>query len=124
MKIAIILISDPKSGTDEALGRLLNGLVYARECIEAGDEVAIAFSGPGTRWPTELTKPGHPANELYDFVRPQVVGASCGCAHVFGATESLNACGIPLLKEYEIPGLPPVASLRQLVVSNWNTMLF
>jgi hypothetical protein len=124
MKTAIILISDPKRGTDEALGRVLNGLVYARESNESGDQVAIAFSGPGTRWPAELTKLDHPANELYNFVRPQVVGASCGCAVVFGATDGLEAAGVPLLKQYELPGVPPVASYRQLVANGWNVSVF
>ncbi len=124
MKTAIILISDPKSGTDESFGRLLNGLVYARESIECGDQVAVAFSGPGTRWPAELAKLGHPATELYNFIRPQVVGASCGCAAVFGATESLEEAGVPLLKQYEVPGVPPVASYRQLVAHGWNVSVF
>src|SRR5262249_24515243 len=77
MKNAVIIISDPKAGTDEALGRLLNGLVLARESAENGDQVAIVFTGPGTRWPAEITKPGHPANALYNSVRPHVLGASC-----------------------------------------------
>lgn len=124
MKTAILIISDPKSGTDEALGRLLNGLVYARESIESGDQVVIAFTGPGTRWPAEVIKPAHPANALYNAVRPQVVGASCGCAAVFGATEGLENAGVPLIKEYEVPGVPPVASIRRLAAEGWNITLF
>lgn len=124
MKTAITIIADPKSGTDEALGRLLNALVYARESAEAGDEVAIVFTGPGTRWPAELAKPGHPAGELYQSVRAHVVGASCGCATVFGATEGVEAAGVPLLKQYTLPGVPPVASYRGLVTQGWNVSLF
>lgn len=124
MKNAIIIISDPKAGTDEALGRLLNGLVLARESAENGDKVAIVFSGPGTRWPAEITKPGHPANALYNSVRPHVLGASCGCATVFGAAESVQKAGVNLLKDYEIPGVPPVASIRRLFHDGWQVTTF
>lgn len=56
MKIAIIIISDPK----------------------AGEEVEVVFNGADTRWPEELTKVRHPANGLYNSVRETVKGASGG----------------------------------------------
>lgn len=85
MKTAIIILSDPKSGAEEALGRVFNALALASESKQKGDEVAVVFNGAGTRWPAELTKRSHPANGLYNSVRDVVKGASCGCAEVFGA---------------------------------------
>ena len=61
MKTAIIILSDPKAGED-ALGRMFNGLALAAEAVKAGDETEIVFTGAGTRWPTELSKPTHPAH--------------------------------------------------------------
>ena len=83
MKIAIIILSDPKAG-DEALGRVFNALAIADAALQADDEVEVVFNGAGTRWPAELTKVTHPANGLYNAVRETVRGASCGCAAVFG----------------------------------------
>ena len=56
MKTAIIILSDPKSGSEEALGRVFNALALASECKQKGDEVAVVFNGAGTRWPAELTQ--------------------------------------------------------------------
>jgi hypothetical protein len=57
MKTAIIILSDPKSGSEDALGRVFNALALASECKQKGDEVAVVFNGAGTRWPAELTMP-------------------------------------------------------------------
>ena len=46
MKTAIIIMSDPKSGSEEALGRVFNALALASECKQKGDEVAVVFNGP------------------------------------------------------------------------------
>lgn len=62
MKTAIVIVSDPKGGSEEALGRVFNALALASECKQKGDEVAVVFNGTGTRWPAELTKLSHPAN--------------------------------------------------------------
>lgn len=123
-KTAVVILSDPKPGTDEALGRLFNALSVAHEAKTAGDEVAIVFSGPGTRWPAELVKLDHPANALFQAVRDVVQGASCGCAAVFDATESVRASGTPLVADYALPGTPGVLSLRRFVAGGWNTLVF
>lgn len=123
MKTAILLLSDPKSG-DEALGRAFNALAFARECREAGDEVAIEFVGAGTRWPAELAKLSHPAHGLYDSVRECVVGGSCGCAAAFGATQDLQACGVPLSTAHALPGTPGVTSIRRYLAEGWQTLVF
>lgn len=124
MKTAIVIISDPNSGSDEALGRVFNALALASECKEKGDEVAVVFNGPGTRWSAELAKPAHPANRLYNFVRNVVEGASCGCAEVFGATESVRSCGVPMVNNHALAGTAGLLSLRRYLADGWNMVVF
>jgi hypothetical protein len=123
MKIALIILSDPKGG-DEALGRVFNALAIAQEGLQQGDEIEIVFNGAGTRWPEELAKVSHPANGLYNLVRETVKGASCGCAAVFGATKGVEACGVPLLKEKALAGTPGISNLRRYVADGWHTLIF
>ncbi|CAE6798327.1 MAG: DsrE family protein [Nitrospira sp.] len=124
MKTAIIIMSDPKSGSEEALGRVFNALAVAAESKQKGDEVAVVFNGAGTRWPAELTKLTHPANGLYNSVRDVVQGASCGCADVFGAKDGVEACGVPLKKDNALAGTSGLLSLRQYMVDGWKTIVF
>lgn len=124
MKTAIIILADPGSGSEEATARVFNALALADEARREGDEVEVTFIGTGTRWPTELSKLGHPVNALYNRVRDAIRGASCGCATAFGATESVEACRVPLIKENLIPGTPGMASLRRYLAEGWKTLLF
>ncbi len=124
MKTAVIIMSDPKSGSEEALGRVFNALALASECIQKGDEVAVLFNGTGTRWPAELTNLSHPANGLYNSVRDVVQGASCACAEVFGAKESVKSCGVPLVKDNALAGTAGLLSLRRYVAEGWKTVVF
>ena len=123
MKIAIVILSDPKAG-EEALGRTFNALALADECLRSGDEVEVVFNGAGTRWPEELSRIAHPANALYNAVRETIRGASCGCAAVFGATKSVEACGLPLLKDKALAGTPGISNLRRYVAEGWQTLVF
>jgi hypothetical protein len=123
MKIAVILLSDPKNG-DEALGRVFNGLALAAEAQARGDQVEIVFLGAGARWPAELAKLGHPAHGLYDSVRPAVLGVSCACAAVFGSTAEVQACGVPELKDHALAGTPGMAGLRRYAAEGWATFTF
>lgn len=124
MKNAVLVLSDPASGSEESLGRLFNALAYAHDSNAAGDEVAIVFAGAGTRWPAELIKLAHPARELYEGVRDLVRGASCGCSEVFGSREGLAAAEVPLLRDNDVPGTPGLASFRGLQADGWNTLIF
>lgn len=124
MKTAIVIMSDPKNGSEEALGRVFNALALASECKHKGDEVAVVFNGAGTRWPAELARLSHPANGLYNSVRDVVQGASCGCADVFRAKESVEACGVPLRKDHALTGTSGLLSLRRYVAEGWNTIVF
>jgi len=123
MKIAIIVLSDPKAG-EEALGRAFNALSTAHEALQVGDEVEVVFNGAGTRWPEELIKVSHPANSLYNTVREAIKGASCGCATVFGATKGVEACGLPLLKDKALTGTPGLSNIRRYVAEGWQTLVF
>jgi len=124
MKTAVIIMSDPKHGSEEALGRVFNALAFALECKQKGDQVAVVFNGTGTRWPLELSKLTHPANGLYNSVRDVVQGASCACAEVFGAKESVESCGVPVLKDHALAGTAGLLSLRRYVAEGWNTVVF
>ena len=124
MKLAIIILSDPKSGSEEALGRVFNALAVAHESLQAGDEVEVVFNGAGTRWPAELSKVSHPANGLYNAVREAVKGASCGCAAAFGATKDVEACGLPLLKDKALAGTPGLSDIRRYLADGWQTLVF
>lgn len=124
MKTAIVILSDPKSGTDESLGRLLNALAFAHESREAGDEVEIVFKGAGTRWPGELAKLSHPAHERYQSVRELVKGASLGCAMKYGAKDDAEAAGVALLADAALPGTPGIAGLRRYQAEGWSLATF
>ncbi len=123
MKLAIIIASDPGNG-EEALGRLFNALGLAAEAQSQDDEVNVVFIGPGTRWPAELTNPAHPGHGLFDAVRPTVVGASCGCAAAFGASESVAAAGVAEIKDHALAGTPGMASMRRYLAEEWQTLVF
>jgi hypothetical protein len=123
MKTAVILISDPKAG-EEALARAFNALAVAVESRNAGDQVELSFIGTGTRWPAELAKVSHPANGLYNAARDLVVGASCACGEVFGATESLKASGVTEIKNNAIPGTSGLLSLRRYLAEGWQVLIF
>lgn len=124
MKTALVVVSDPKHGSEEALGRVFNALALASECKQRGDQVVVVFSGTGTRWPAELSKISHPANGLYNSVRDVVQGGSCGCAEVFGAKEGLQSCGVPMVKDHALAGTAGLLSLRRYLAEGWQTVVF
>jgi hypothetical protein len=123
MKLAILIVSDPGAG-DEALGRAFNALALAAEARAQGDDVEVAFAGAGTRWPAELSRPGHPAYALYQHVFDAVVGASRGCAAVFGATDGVAAARMTSLADNPIPGTPGLVSVRRYLAEGWSTLVF
>lgn len=123
-KVAIIVYSDPKTGSEEALGRLFNALATAYELKQNKKEVSILFQGTGTRWAGELIKKDHPANELFKAVKDKVAGVSCGCANVFGAVEGAEACGLDLIKDNPIPNTPGIASLARLIDEGYTILNF
>jgi len=123
-KTAIVVFSDPKAGSEEALGRLFNALFLTSELKEKGQEVALIFQGAGTRWPAEVTRLAHPANGLYLSVADKVVGVCGGCADVFGATDGVNATGLTLVREKQIPGMGGVLDLSRYLDQGYRLVAF
>jgi hypothetical protein len=124
MKTAIIIIADASANTDDTNGRAFNALTLGLESKQQGDDVAVVFIGAGTRWPAVLRNPTHPFHGLYNEVRDVIKGASCGCAAAFGATEGVQACGIPELKEFALPTTPGLASIRPYLADGYHTIVF
>ena len=123
-KTAIAVFSDPKAGSDEALGRLFNAMLVAYELKEKNQDVALIFQGAGTRWASELVKPDHPAHVLYRAVADKVVGVCGGCADVFGAADSARASGVPVLREKAIPGTSGVIDLSKYLDDGYRLLTF
>lgn len=84
-KAAVIVLSDPKAGSDEALGRLFNALAAVYDFKQRGDEVQLLFQGAGTRWAGELVNKEHPAYELFQEVKDKTAGGAA--APTFSARE-------------------------------------
>jgi hypothetical protein len=124
MKAAVIVLSDPKSGTEEALGRLFNALATTWEFKQRGDDVRLLFQGAGTRWAGELQREGHPARELYQSVEDRVEGISCACADVFGAGKAADEAGFDRLRDNAVPGTSGLPSLRRLVQEGYQVLTF
>ena len=124
MKVTIVILSDPKNGSEEALGRVFNGLAAAYDFKQAGDEVSINFQGAGTRWIGELSQKDHPAHELFEAVNDQVAGVSCGCADVFGGAEEAQKSGFDLIKNNPIPGTSGLPSLRKVLAEGSTILTF
>ncbi|BDA71345.1 hypothetical protein CAL7716_055110 [Calothrix sp. PCC 7716] len=124
MKAAIVILSDPKAGTEEALGRLFNALASAYDLKQNGDDVTLLFQGAGTRWIGEVSKVEHPAHDLFEAIKGNVAGVSCGCADVFGATEDVVKSGFDLIKDNNVPGTTGLPSLRNLIADGYQVLTF
>jgi hypothetical protein len=123
-KTAIIVLSDPNMTGDESLGRVFNALATALELDTAGRDVTVRFQGAGTRWPAALAAPTHPAHDLFEAVRHNVAGVSCGCAAVFGATESATSSGMVTIADNPVAGTTGLASLMTLLDDGYTVVTF
>jgi len=121
---AIVILSDPKNGGEEALGRMFNGLAAAYDIKASGGKVSILFQGTGTRWPSIISQEGHPAYDLYNALKEQVAGVSSGCADVFGASEDAVASGFELIKDCPIPGTSGVAGVNKFLTSGTTVLSY
>ena len=124
MKTAIVVLSDPRSGSEEALGRVFNALAAAYDFKQKGRSVSLLFQGAGTRWLSELSKTDHPAHALFEEVKESIVGASAGCAAVFGATQDVKKSGFDLIGDNPVPGTPGLPSLAQLTTDGYTVLTF
>lgn len=124
-KAAIVVLSDPKSGSqEEALGRVFNALAAAYDFKQRGDDVSVLFQGAGTRWIGELAKEDHPAHQLYKEVEGTIAGISCACADVFGGSEEAKANGFDLITDNPVPGTTGLPSLAALIGEGRTVLTF
>lgn len=123
-KLLVVILSDPKQGTEESLGRLFNGLVVAHDAKSRGDHVEVIFQGTGTRWSEWLSQEMHPAHALFESVKDRIAGISCACADVFGAREAANAGGFNLISECEVPGTTGLPSIARRVAEGYRVVTF
>ena len=124
MKTAILILSDPNHGEDEALGRVFNALATAYDFKQSGADVKVLFNGTGTRWITELSDPENPVHGLFEAVKDTVAGVSCGCADVFGAAEDVEKSGYDFLTENAVPGTRGLPSLHQMTADGYSIITF
>ena len=124
MKTAIVVLSDPKAGGEEALGRLFNALAAAYDLKQKQQEVEILFQGAGTRWAAHLTSPDHPAHGLYAAVADRVTGVSSACSDVFGARADAEANGFSLIGDNPVPGTSGLPSLARYVSDGYSVLTF
>lgn len=125
LKATIVVLSDPKSGSqEEALGRVFNALAAAYDFKQRGDDVSVQFQGAGTRWIGELAKEDHPAHGLYKEVEDTIAGVSCGCADVFGGGEEAQASGFDLITDNPVPGTTGLPSLAAVVSEGRSILTF
>ena len=123
MKTAVVVFSDPKSGSEEALGRVLNAMFVALELKEKKQDVALIFQGAGSRWPVELSKADHVGHALYKALDDKVVACG-GCADVFGATRQLEPLGVKLVRDKAIPGTTGVLDLSRYLEAGDRLLTF
>src|SRR5215210_4733353 len=106
-KVGIVVLADGESL--ESLGRVVNGLMVARELKDGGDEVTVLFDGGGTKAAGSLAVSSHDYNELFEAVRDKIAGACDYCAGSFQVKQEVQDAGIALLDEYR--GHPSVRKL-------------
>ena len=123
-KTAIVVFSDPKSGSEEALGRLFNAMFVAYELKEKKQDVSLIFQGAGVRWASEVVKPDHPAHALFEAVEDTVAGVCGGCADVFGATDDVKDSGMKLVNEKAIPGTSGIIDLSKYIDDGYSILTF
>jgi hypothetical protein len=123
-KIAVVVLADPNTGTEEVLGRVFNALAVVYDCKQRGTEVTLVFQGAGARYPAALANPEHPAHALFESVKDKIAGVSYGCAVAFGAEDDATRQGFNLLKELSVPGAADLASLRRLIGEGYTVITF
>ena len=78
-KYAVVILADATTGSEEALGRILNALVLANDLVARGDDVKIFFQGAGTRSINVLEDSSHLGHGLYQNVKDKIC-ASNACS--------------------------------------------
>jgi hypothetical protein len=97
MKTAIVILSDPANGGEEAPGRVYNALATAYDCKARGTDVTVLFQG---------------------------AGASAGCAALFDSTDEVTDSGHSLIGENPVPGTPGLPGIARLVNDGYSVVTF
>lgn len=116
-KIAIVILADTNPA--EGLGRVLNGLMAAKEFKDAKDDVQVIFTGAGTKWIGELAKPEHMLHAVYTDLKDCIAGACGFCVGAFGVNDSVKSAGVNLLEEYGTN-----MSFRRLTQNGYQVITF
>lgn len=116
-KATVVALADTDTHADP--GRVVNGLMVAKEFKQAGNDVRVIFDGASTKWPRVLSEPRHRAHALFEAVADRVAGACGSCAQAFDTEQGVKSAHLHLLKEYE--GHP---SIRRLVADRYQVITF
>lgn len=116
-KVAIVILTDVTPA--DGLGRVVNALMAAKEFKDAHDDVQVVFSGAGTKWISELAKPGHMLHSVYLELKSSIAGACGFCAGAFGVTEAVKNTGTKILEEYGTN-----MSFQRLVKNGYQVITF
>ena len=122
-KDAIVIFSDPENG-EEAAGRAFNALVLAGSLKERGHEVVLILQGTGVRWAAELVKPDHPFHSAFKAVEDTLLGACKTCAVAFNAADAVQASGVSLVAQKQVPGTEGMIDLSQYVADGYQLHIF
>jgi len=117
LRVAVVVLADTE--TSEALGRVVNALITAKECHQAGDDISVIFDGAGTRWIPTLASSEHRYHRLYEDVRETFSGACAYCAKAYGVRREVEQAGIALLDDFD-----QHPSLRSLIADGYHVLTF
>lgn len=115
-KVAVIVFSDLNE-SHEALARVVNALQIVQEFQEADDDVKLLFDGGGVASVAAIAQPDHNLHQVYQKVKPNLMGACAYCARAFHVKEQLETAGITLLSDYK-----QHPSVRSLVVDGYQVI--
>ena len=87
--------------TREGNARVVNGLMTAKEILEADGDVEVVFDGVGVVSAVEFADSDHRLHRLYKQVQDRVTGVCKFCARSFDVLEQAEELGIPLVDEYK-----------------------
>lgn len=115
-KVAIVIYS-----TLEGSGLAANyrAFGFARELLDAGDDVTIVFDGSGVEALADVIQPDSKLNGAWNHVSSALRGACGFCAKSHGVADALKAADIPFLDEDR-----GHASLRELLLEGRQIITF
>ena len=61
---------------------------------------------------------------LFEAVKENIAGVSCGCADVFGSAEEVEASGFDYLTENDVPGTRGLPSVHKLATQGYDILTF